>query len=182
MYQYIKVKNIIFSSMRDVVTDTCTILVNRIRTTQKILVKNSLISVEKMASVTLTFRKFPFLKNDITSKNTNSLHNTMSNQPTPRSPLKSIPEFFRDWVMSKSVGGGDSIMLRTPPKKLSLDDSNYFNERLKDYKNEFKQNNLPDFEEEIDSRVTSGETLLSLFLDSKLLFKHKLFRPRHDSF
>jgi len=79
----------------------------------------------------------------------------MSNQPTPRSPLKSIPEFFRDWVMSKSVGGGDSIMLRTPPKKLSLDDSNYFNERLKDYKNEFKQNNLPDFEEEIDSRVTS---------------------------
>ena len=89
----------------------------------------------------------------------------MSNQPTPRSPLKSIPEFFRDWVMSKSVGGGDSIMLRTPPKKLSLDDSNYFNERLKDYKNEFKQNNLPDFEEEIDSRVTSGETLLSLFLN-----------------
>merc|ERR1712227_682276 len=74
---------------------------------------------------------------------------------TPRSPLKSIPEFFRDWVMSKSIGGGDSIMLRTPPKKLSLDDSNYFNERLKDYKNEFKQNNLPDFEEEIDSRVTS---------------------------
>lgn len=68
MYQYIKVKNIIFSSMRDVVTDTCTILVNPIRTTQKILVKNLLISVEKMASVTLTFRKFPFLKNDITSK------------------------------------------------------------------------------------------------------------------
>ena len=101
----------------------------------------------------------------------------MSNQPTPRSPLKSIPEFFRDWVMSKSVGGGDSIMLRTPPKKLSLDDSNYFNERLKDYKNEFKQNNLPDFEEEIDSRLTSGETLLSLFLNliltcSNLLFKH----------
>ena len=83
----------------------------------------------------------------------------MENQPTPRSPLKSI-EFFRDWIMSKSVGGGDSIMLRTPPKKLSLDDSNYFNERLKDYKNEFQKNpTLPEYEEE-DSRVTSGELRL----------------------
>merc|ERR1712227_689936 len=88
---------------------------------------------------------------------------------TPRSPLKSIPEFFRDWVMSKSIGGGDSIMLRTPPKKLSLDDSNYFNERLKDYKNEFKQNNLPILRKKSthESHPTSTRQFLKLITKKK---------------
>ena len=62
-----------------------------------------------------------------------------------------------------------NILLETPPAKLSLDDSNFFEDRYKDYRNEIQRNPMyENFDESMEDNILD-QGMYSFIIFNKIL-------------